>query len=419
MDALTWQGWATIAVTIGVFTLALTTKIKPYVIFMGATTMLMLLGILTPNEAVSGFGDTSVIIAGVLFVVVAGLEYSGMLQWLVKHLMKPPKNVSQGIVGIMLPSAFFSSFLSNTSVVAILMNVVKIWCKKRNISPGKLLIPLSYAAGTGGTLTLIGSPSTLIIAGLYEDKAGTPFGFFDATLPAFCCLIVCILTVLLLQKLLPEREMVEEDDAGETTVSDFEIASGRRTLYAAIILVVMIALPLAKILPLLTSCLLAAFAMVIFKCCTVDQGYKGIKWQVMIIWASSIALGKALDDTGVAAALANGLVGLFGKSPLAILCAICLVGTFITEFVSNTAAAALLFPVMSAAITPLGLPLLPFTVALMISVTCSFATPIGSPTHMLIYGPGNYRFTDFIKIGLPMNIIMLAVNVLSVYLLFF
>ena len=88
--------------------------------------------------------------------------------------------------------------------------------------------------------------------------------------------------------------------------------------------------------------------------------------------------------------------------------AVCFVATFITEFISNTAAGAMFFPIMFEAALKLGYEPLPFLVALMISVSSSFATPIGSPTHLLVYGPGGYRFSDFLRIGLLMNIIILA-----------
>ena len=93
---------------------------------------------------------------------------------------------------------------------------------------------------------------------------------------------------------------------------------------------------------------------------------------------------------------------------------ICLVATFVTEFISNTAAGAMFFPIMYQAADKLGYDPLPFLIALMISVSSSFATPIGSPTHMLVYGPGGYRFSDFLRIGLPMNVVILAANIFIV-----
>ena len=98
--------------------------------------------------------------------------------------------------------------------------------------------------------------------------------------------------------------------------------------------------------------------------------------------------------------------------------AICLVATFATEFISNTAAGAMFFPIMYQAAEKLGYEPYPFLIALMVSVSSSFATPIGSPTHMLVYGPGGYRFSDFMRIGLLMNFIILAANILIVNIIY-
>ena len=106
------------------------------------------------------------------------------------------------------------------------------------------------------------------------------------------------------------------------------------------------------------------------------------------------------------------------RTDFVFLAAVCFVATFITEFISNTAAGAMFFPIMFEAALKLGYEPLPFLVALMISVSSSFATPIGSPTHLLVYGPGGYRFSDFLRIGLLMNIIILAANIFIVNIIY-
>ena len=109
---------------------------------------------------------------------------------------------------------------------------------------------------------------------------------------------------------------------------------------------------------------------------------------------------------------------LCNGSPLVALAGICLVATFITEFTSNTATAAIFYPITFQTAVNLGVNPLTFCIALMVSVSSSFATPIGSPTHMIVYGPGGYRFADFARIGLPMNFIILTANLFITLLLF-
>ena len=143
-----------------------------------------------------------------------------------------------------------------------------------------------------------------------------------------------------------------------------------------------------------------------------------INWEILIVFAGSISLGKALEATGVAQMIATELLNICGSNPYITLGVMCFVATFVTEFISNTATAAMFCPIAISAATALGVNPLTFCMALMISVSSSFATPIGSPTHMLVYGPGGYRFTDFVKIGLPMNIIILAANIFITPLVF-
>ena len=158
--------------------------------------------------------------------------------------------------------------------------------------------------------------------------------------------------------------------------------------------------------------------MLLLRCCTPDQAMKAINWDILMVFAGSVVLGTAIQKTGIAEMLATSILDVCGTNPIVIMAAICLVGTFITEFISNTAAGAMFFPIMYDAAEKLGYEPFPFLVALMISVSSSFATPIGSPTHMLVYGPGGYRFSDFMRIGLLMNIIILAANVLIVNIIY-
>ena len=158
--------------------------------------------------------------------------------------------------------------------------------------------------------------------------------------------------------------------------------------------------------------------MIITRCCSIEQARNSINWNVLMIFAGSVCLGVAIEKTGIAVTLANGLLEICGSNPLIVLIAICFLGTFITEFISNTACAAMFFPIAYQSAVTLGVNPMTFCVALMVAVSSSFATPIGSPTHMLVYSVGGYRFTDFMRIGLLMNVIILAANIFIVTLLF-
>ena len=581
------DAWITIITVLGMFSVLLFTKLRSDVVFLSAIGILYVTGVLDAKEAFSGFSGTSVITVGVLFVVVAGLTYTGVLQWIVKNLLGQPNTYSKAVTRLMLPVAVLSSFLSNTTVVALFVNIVKMWSKKLGISPSKLLIPLSYASGMGGVCTLIGTPPNLIISGIYEEKTGEAMNILTTTIPGLFCLAVGILSVIAMRKLLPDRKVPESafESTGEYTaevlvpsdnpyigkklgeaglfhikggslikmyhfdnmptpisedepimggdhlvyagqidelievaeshqlvaadhhifkMSEIDMNSQLRTAYinfgssligttiggstfekdnnvvlAAVarrgerinkaprqvvlqagdtlllicpkninidtsslkndlqffdseeipnigmgtlvstaIMIAMVALSALGIMPLLQSAFLAAAAMLIFRCCSVEQGMRAINWEILMVFAGSAVLGLAIQKTGIAERMATGILDVCGTNPLVVMTAVCFVGTFITEFISNTAAGAMFFPIMYEAAEKLGYDPFPFLVALMVSVSSSFATPIGSPTHMLVYGPGGYRFSDFMRIGLLMNIIILAANIFIVNIVY-
>ena len=579
--------WITIVTVLSMFTVMLFTKLRADLVFLGAIGILYVTGVLDAKEAFSGFSSTSVVVIGVLFVVVAGLMHTGVLQWIVKHLLGQPSSYGKAVIRLMLPVAALSSFLSNTTVVALFVNIVKMWSKKLNISPSKLLIPLSYASGMGGVCTLIGTPPNLIISGLYEEKTGEAMNILTTTIPGLFCLFIGVLSIIAMRKLLPERkapdgafestgeytvellvpsdnphigeslgeaglyhvkggsliELYHYDDAptpisedepimggdhmvyagqidellemakshqlvsadhhvftmseldtnrqfrtayvnfgsrligktiGDSTFekdnnltlaavarrgerinkaprqvvlqagdsllftcpkninvntsslknalhfydSDDVPNIGRGTLISTAIMIAMVVLSAMGVMPLLQCAFIAAMAMLVFRCCSPEQAMKSVNWEILMVFAGSVVLGLAIQKTGIAERLAFSILDICGTNPLVVMTAICFVGTFITEFISNTAAGAMFFPIMYEAAEKLGYEPFPFLVALMVSVSSSFATPIGSPTHMLVYGPGGYRFSDFMRIGLLMNIIILFANIFIVNIIY-
>ena len=504
---LSFQAWYTIFVVLAMFISLSFTKIRTEVAFLAVMVALLCGGVLDAKTTFSGFSSESVIVVAVLFVVISGLTYTGVLNWIVKNLMGTPKTHTGAIIRLMLPVATLSSLLSNTTVVALFINVVKIWSQKLKIAPSRLLIPLSYASGMGGICTLIGTPPNLIISGLYTEETGIKLSILTPTLCGLFCLTVGVLSMIAMQKLLPERKSpmhsssmddlnvelvvpsnhpaigmtVEElsrkynlktnhiiisaiqrfdhelvypvsadefimggdslyaigtpknilrcvNECGmqcpnlegvlETAAMEDSDSTSKKGLVSTFILIAMVALSAFKVLPLLNCCLLAATAMIITRCCTSSQAMKSIDWNIIIVFAGSVCIGKAIEQTGIAQAIANGLLEVCGTNPYIVLFCMCLVATFITEFISNTAAGAMFYPIAMSAALALGVNPLTFCVALMIAASSSFATPIGSPTHTLVYVPGGYKFSDFLKVGLIMNLIILVANIFITTIVF-
>ena len=167
-------------------------------------------------------------------------------------------------------------------------------------------------------------------------------------------------------------------------------------------------------LSMLKAAFLAAGLMVITRCIRANEARRSVDWQVLLVIASSIALGGAMEKTGAASAIAEGLVNIAAGSPVATLAAIFLVTALFSAVISNLAAAVIVFPIALAASQQLEVSLLPFAVTLMMAASASFATPIGYQTNLMVYGPGNYRFTDFFKMGVPLTALVGAMTLLIV-----
>lgn len=221
---LNWQAWMTIVLVVGMFITLMKTRLPADMVFLSVMALLIIFGCLPAAEALKGFSSTTVVVVGTLYIVVAGLEASGVLHWIVKHLLGTPHSYWKAIVRLMLPVAALSAFLTNTTVVALFINVVKMWAKKLGIAPSKLLIPLSYAAGMGGVCTLIGTAPNLIISGFYSETSGEVLGIFSTTLPGLFCLLVGVGSIIAMQKLLPVRKSPEEElNALHTATTELHI----------------------------------------------------------------------------------------------------------------------------------------------------------------------------------------------------
>lgn len=501
---LDWHAWFTVLMVLGLFATMLKTKLPADIVFLGVVGLLLLAGCLPTSEVLSGFSNTSVVVVAVLFIVVAGLESTGVLQWIVKYLIGQPRNYNTAVIRLMLPVALLSAFLSNATVVALFTKVVKIWSRSLKIAPSKLLIPLAYSASMGGVCTLIGTPPNLIISNFYTSQFGDELSIVATAIPGLFCLCVGITTIILLKKLLPTRLSPEEKLAGKNskattelkvsrsshlpgqTLADIHInelcvnskllgiirfdgevetvnehegldcyflmggdtlvftgnqeeilqigrrlglecelldkepetKQGFKTLLSGLIMIGMTLLSAFEILPLLNSCIIAAILMLVTRCCSIKQAKQSMGWDLVMVFAASVVLGKAIDATGIAELLAKGIEDFAHPNAFLAFVIICTLGTFLTELVSNSACGAILAPIAFKIAVNMDANPLTFCIGLMLSVSSSFATPIGSPTNLMVYVPGGYHFSDFLRIGLPMNFIILAANITITLLLF-
>ncbi len=582
-------GWITIVTVLSIFFVMAKTRIPAVVAFLGAMTVLLVTGIISEAEGMAGFGSEPVVVHAAFFVVMAGLMQTGVLYWLTKHLLGNPNEYRQALVKLMLPIASLAAFLNSVNVVALFIDVVRIWARRLGTEPSRLLIPLSYAATLGGTCTLIGNSSNLVISGLYAERTGRALSFFAPLIPGLFCTVIGIGMVIILRNFIPRRQSPEstfestsdytvellvptenpavglsvndaglrnvrggslieivrfdkeiiapvpqdefilggdrliysgqineilelkkshglvaadhhvysiseidnnrkmrtayigfgsdligsrmsdnefehrtdiilvavarqgkrvniqprevELEAGDTLLlecppkEDNEIAMmtkgsltffdshfvpqlGKKTIYSSIILVIMFILSSLHVMPLMATTMLAAGAMLLLKCCRAQNVTKYIEWDLLLILGATVVFSTAITKTGIADVAANSLLQLCGNNPLIVMAVMCILASLVSEAVSDVAACGVFFPIVYQEAIELGCDPMPFIISLMIAVTTSFASPIGSSTHMLIYGPGGFKFSDFLRIGFLMHVVLLAANLLIVNIIY-
>ncbi len=196
-----------------------------------------------------------------------------------------------------------------------------------------------------------------------------------------------------------------------STIPNSEPIRHEKSLWAFGLTVMMVVLAAVGWLSMLQAAVLAAVGMLVLGCCSPAQALRSIDWSVLLVIAAALALGEALGSTGAAEAIATGFISLAGNNPWLVLAAIYAVTTILTEVITNNAAAALIFPIALSLANQLGVSYLPFVIGIMIAASASFATPIGYQTNLMVCGPGGYKFSDFLRIGVPLNILYGVVTV--------
>ena len=583
------HAWITIFTVVSIFIVMSRSRIPAEVAFLGALTILLVTGVVTEEEGMAGFGSEPVVVHAAFFVIIAGLMQTGVLYWLTKNVLGDPRNYKNALLRLMVPTSIMAALLNSVNVVALFIDAVKIWSRKLNIPPSKLLLPLSYAATLGGMCTLLGNSSNLVVAGLYMSKTGQSLNVFEPLLPGLVLTIVGVALVMLLQRYIPSHESAEQsfettsdytvellvptdnpavgetvEDAGlmnvkggslveivrfdreiimpvpkdewviggdrliyagqineilelkrthglaaadhhvwsindidtkrrmrtayvtfgseligmSMTECDFEQKNnvaliavarqgkrvegqpreikleagdtlllecppkgedqleqtnrrsltffdshfvpqlGKKTITSAVILVLMFIISSFHMLPLMATTMLAAGVMMILGCCRITNVTKYIEWELLLILGATVVFSVAITKTGIADVIAQQVLQLCNGNPYLVMAVMCLLASLVSEFVSDVGASAVFFPIVYHQAELLGCNPLPFVMSLMLSVTLSFASPIGSSTHMLIYGPGSFRFTDFARLGIVMHIVLMVVMLFVIYVIY-
>ena len=580
---MTLAGWTVIAVIVLCVTLLIRTSISADVVFLGGLTVLIVTQVIPVSEALSGFSNEGMLTVAALYVVAAGLKETGAIHYVIDKIIGRSKSIRRAQLRIMAPVMVMSAFLNNTPIVASFIPALEDWARKNRIPASKILIPLSYAAILGGTCTLIGTSTNLIVNGLLiEETASRSLGIFEPAFVGIPCAIAGFLYLSIFgSKLLPTRgsgfdtfkdpreytiEMLVAENstlAGQTieeaglrnlpglflveiyrngqimaavdpeislqgndrliftgivdsivdlqqtkglnpaTDQLFKLNSARRehllieavvspthpvngrtikegrfrNLYDAVVLAVarngervkekigdielrtgdtllleahsnfleqyrnssdyflisgisnssppnyeksgtawatlgvMIGSVALGLLTMLQASFLAAGLMLLFRCCRAADAKSYIDWSVLLVIAASLGMGNAMQDTGAAKIMAEVFLGWVESNPHGALIGTYLATWILTEMITNNAAAVLVFPIAISLAASFDVNHIPFVMTIMMAASASFSTPIGYQTNLMVYGPGGYKFTDFTKIGLPLNLILAVITV--------
>lgn len=382
---------------------------------------LNLTGVLDVKTTFAGYVNSNVILCVGMFVVGQALFETGMANRIGGIVTKFAKSERMLIVAIMVIVGVMSGFLSNTGTAAVLIPVVCGIADESGYSRSRLLMPLVFAAALGGNLSIIGAPGNLMGVNALQEM-GEPTSFFMYAPVGVPMLIAGILFYALVgYKYLPDgtgRTM----DAVEKQKSFDDIPVWKQYVSLIVLIVCILAMIFESQIGIklqVTACVAACF-LVLTGVVTENEALKSIDLKVVLLFGGSLALASALDSTGAGTLIADTIVGALGSSPnpMILLLVIFIVGCALTNFMSNTATTALMVPIATSLATSLGADPRSMIIATVIACSCAYATPIGMPANTMVVGLGGYRFTDYVKAGLPLILISFVICMVLLPILF-
>ena len=393
---------------------------------MAACTALGILGVLPSKQVYAGLSNSTVVLFGGMFVIGAAMFKTGLAEAIgVAVVKKAGTNEIPLMAAIMLVTIVLSSVSSNTGTVACLMPVIIGICQAAKIPASKELMPLAIAANVGGTITMIGTPPNVIVTGALAAAGLPTFGFFEfAKIGIPLSIIILLYTLFVGRHFLPvhnagdmDEEAVKAAKEEAGSAGDAPKSKTRMWISGLILIGVVLAMALGlKNLPLHTAAVTGAILCVITGCLKEKEAYAGIDWVTIFLFAGMLSVATAMDKTGAGKLIADTVVGMMGANPnpYVLTTVLFLISNILTQFMSNTASAALLAPIGISIAQSIGVDPKPVLMALGIAASCAFATPMATPPNTLVLGPGGFSFNDYVKVGVPMCVLSLVVSVIII-----
>ena len=415
-------------IVLAVMAVLFVTEIIPLAITsLGGAITLGLMGIITPKVVFSGLSDSTVVLFAGMFVVGAALFYTGLAQKIGETVVSHAGTSENGLMlAIMVVTATMSAFLSNTGTTAALLPVVVGICAVAKIPASRQLMPLAFAAGIGGIITMVGTPPNIIVSGTLTKFGEQPFGFFELASNDIPLTIATIVFMMLIGKhLLPKHEIQDAGDVEQEVAAEDISNDPKKQLYSGLILLgVILAMILGEPLkehfginlPLSMVAVIGAMLCVLTGCLNEKQAYTSIDWVTIFLFAGMMPVATALDQSGAGKMIANAVIGIMGSdpSPYFATAVLFILSCVMTQFMSNTASCALLAPIGISIAQGMGADPHAVLMAIGVAASCAFGTPVGTPPNTLVLGPGQYKFTDYVKAGVPLILVCFVVSLIII-----
>lgn len=365
---------------------------------------LSLTHVITSKVAFSYFGNPTVVLFMAMFIVGEATFITGFADKVGALAVRLSKgNPIKLLVYAMAAVGLLSTVLSNTGTTVVAVPMVMGMCLKAKLAPGKVLMPVAFAASLGGTVSLVGTPPNGIINSMLAQTGQTPFGFFEFGLIGVPLLAAGLIYYALIgHRFLPDRQPVDDDVVTEGAQHRRE----NKMWHAMIIFAFVVFMMASELMPLTTAAMLGACLMIITGCMTMREAFRSVDWTTIFLFAGMLSMSAAMDKSGAAAIVANAVVSMV-HDPWMLMLVCCALTALITNFMSNTATAALMAPLALPIAMGSGISPLPIAMGIAMSASCCFLTPIATPPNTIVLGPGRYSFMDYVKAGWLLQVISL------------
>jgi di/tricarboxylate transporter len=432
----------TLLVLVAVVAALIWDKLRADVVALAGAAFLLMTGVVRPVEVQSAFASPAIVALASLFVIAYAMELAGLLDEVIRRVVRLCRRIGRAGLWVLIAVAgSASAFLNNTPIVVISAPVVRDVAKSLGESPKPYLIPLSYAAVLGGCCTLIGTSTNLLVNDMAAVAGQPRFGIFEITPVGLAVALAGGLYLLLFSSRLVRTA---DGKAGAETGQAPQGAGNFRepglagglvgtaepfakevklkplpALISSLVFVAVVALAALDVAPIAATAFAGAVLLILLRVITADQAYHGLRPDVLMLIAGMVVLGIALEETGLASSASDALIGTMkGMSPLLALIILYGVTLFATELLSNATVAVLFTPVAVSMAEAFGVSPRPFLVAVMTAASAAFATPFGYQTNVLVYQMGGYNYLDFVKIGIPLNLITWAAAIVAIQIYF-